>query len=645
MTIPNHDSSPTAPSPLPFDVRDTAFAYPRVKLPGSYPPDSGSTSATESGRVSAALNRLDEESRGNIPFLKGYTIPSPLLYHHESREALGSIDDDEFDLAKSFTIACGQEPPSPDFQSYKAHPYATLINSDECYVDNRSSPLQKHELVGAALPKMSYVEPIFLEEASKEDDVKNEADTSFYQQTRTYLTRMSNSRFDLSSSTKHANLCNEPASPLETHASTMTTTKTPSPTAGAAPSPKGPLTDLSSGKAERPLPVSLHCDASSVSGREDNPRFATNDSLWKRSLEATNVETHQMRNADLTFPPHGPTLLCKAQCAQASKDRNITITGGLWDHFSPLSNDQQRPLAKSLEKTRFSRLPVPSNHDTVDYGKSMDQGTYMIRRGASALWASDQRSTIPTLLTNTSTVIASEEVMAGDPYLWITPSALSHAIPFGNPSLPSPTDGNLLSHSTQNVRRKVVNIMACPTSGCTAIVPARLYKHQLHSWPVRYGPMDSKETSPVSVGAFRDDLEDDEKVKNVLEWMTHDMGFDEAHDQYCEYAREAGNNAEVAVDDAKMIVDEGMYCGAVDKNSCKTWWTGVVRPGGHDAGRAVALPSRSAEDEAIALPLPESDEDSGYWSGSGSELAHDMVLVNDGDDAEDSYDWEDDLWW
>ena len=54
-------------------------------------------------------------------YLDGILIPSPLLYHKRSRELLGrSLEDDiNAELAKTFSLACGQDVPEPDFESYK----------------------------------------------------------------------------------------------------------------------------------------------------------------------------------------------------------------------------------------------------------------------------------------------------------------------------------------------------------------------------------------------------------------------------------------------------------------------------------------------------------------------------------------------
>jgi hypothetical protein len=54
-------------------------------------------------------------------FLDGIKIPSPLLYHRRSRELLTRSSDSDInaELAKTFLLDCGQNPPEPDFESYK----------------------------------------------------------------------------------------------------------------------------------------------------------------------------------------------------------------------------------------------------------------------------------------------------------------------------------------------------------------------------------------------------------------------------------------------------------------------------------------------------------------------------------------------
>jgi hypothetical protein len=106
----SHQQSPPASPPLP-SIPSSPPSKPFVKLP---PSDSAVNPASDSLAVPA-----ETESSGYLDSIK---IPSPLLYHRRSRELLTRSSDSDInaELTKTFLLNCGQDPPEPDFESYKA---------------------------------------------------------------------------------------------------------------------------------------------------------------------------------------------------------------------------------------------------------------------------------------------------------------------------------------------------------------------------------------------------------------------------------------------------------------------------------------------------------------------------------------------
>ncbi len=149
------NDSPTQTAPLHF-AKDmnvsssptTSPSAPQIRLPGSYPSESD-----------------DTNGRSHILTLRDFTIPSPLLYHKKSREDLLGLCEDSHDAKdERFALLCGQDPPDPDFESFRL-----------------GSPLQRpqNRCETQALRDGKIVDVV--------PETPSGHDMTFYQRTRTYL--------------------------------------------------------------------------------------------------------------------------------------------------------------------------------------------------------------------------------------------------------------------------------------------------------------------------------------------------------------------------------------------------------------------------------------------------------------------------
>ena len=149
------------------------FASPKVKLPMSVPDDESNTITTES----IVKRSTTHEVLGELP-----RIPSPLLYHKDSRRALFGPGKDEHNPAKCFAAVYGRDPPNPDFGSHKGGPSSGP--PAESPVTPKIVFDEQQEFIGAALPDMSRA-------VIPKQLPAMESPTSFeyYRNTRTYLPR------------------------------------------------------------------------------------------------------------------------------------------------------------------------------------------------------------------------------------------------------------------------------------------------------------------------------------------------------------------------------------------------------------------------------------------------------------------------
>lgn len=171
--------APILPSVQTSSIPTTPPLGDTVKLPGAFPQDIARAFTARSSKK-RKLNDAPPPS-----FLTRYRIPSPLLYHKPSRDALQNIDDEENTCIclgtsfehfrnedpdildpKSNDSACGQPPPYPESEATQP-----LLNN-------------QYRFVAAALPNLGTAMP-----SSPVEQAVLCSDPEFYTNTRPYLSQ------------------------------------------------------------------------------------------------------------------------------------------------------------------------------------------------------------------------------------------------------------------------------------------------------------------------------------------------------------------------------------------------------------------------------------------------------------------------
>jgi hypothetical protein len=148
-----------------------------VHLPGAFPQD---TTPADTYRPSKKRKLNDAATPS---FLTGYRIPSPFLYHNQSRDALPNIDDEEntcICLGPSFGSNADEHQNTLRHNNYSS-------SGDESSAELESEATQpllgnQYRFVAAALPNMGTGKPCALVE-----EAVGCADPEFYTNTRPYL--------------------------------------------------------------------------------------------------------------------------------------------------------------------------------------------------------------------------------------------------------------------------------------------------------------------------------------------------------------------------------------------------------------------------------------------------------------------------
>ena len=80
----------------------------------------------------------------------------------------------------------------------------------------------------------------------------------------------------------------------------------------------------------------------------------------------------------------------------------------------------------------------------------------------------------------------------------------------------------------------LVDVSACPTPSCMAVVPARLYERQYLGWPRRQQEGNQVDMVPVASTSSPEDVEA-EKIQEMIVWLK-DFGFEDKHETDCPVA-------------------------------------------------------------------------------------------------------------
>ena len=83
----------------------------------------------------------------------------------------------------------------------------------------------------------------------------------------------------------------------------------------------------------------------------------------------------------------------------------------------------------------------------------------------------------------------------------------------------------------------LVDVSACPTPSCMAVVPARLYERQYLGWPRRQQEGNQDDIVPVASTSSPEDAEA-EKIQEMLAWLK-DFGLEDRHEVDCPLGAES----------------------------------------------------------------------------------------------------------
>lgn len=459
-------------------------------------------------------------------------IPSPFLYHNESRELLLGIDGSDHSLTKTFAIDYGQEAPKPDFKSYRVDFTPCDGDGRQVHAEGGLKPLLDNEPIfaGAAVPDMSKAlnkRPITIELP----------DTDFHKRTRSYVPPDNNStkEWTYASVSTRSNAVSTTDQNKETHPPILTITNT---------FPRCLLTmkDVFPGPYSRETPLTPPSKASRQ----------TDASLDKPGLSESMTSPLVQQQTDVhgfIFPKLTPAAVCRkipSPRCQNTDDGYVRRMTNFWESGggnhprkaylrartvpSKVNNEVKASdvdSAMSAFEQAMSKMPP----DPVGATKSMG---FWIQphslQGAGSSWCSQTRMPVP-----------------------LSHSAL-HS--FRQSPIRHAAIHSVISPSTLFEPNNNNDVAAGPSSACTALVPSTLYKHQYLGWPsCRTGEeiVYQDETWP-SLGAYiahlqrelasegpetevgtKEDANQNARTKNAVECAEGhlDMEMDCSEDHHC----------------------------------------------------------------------------------------------------------------
>jgi hypothetical protein len=178
----------------------------------------------------------------------------------------------------------------------------------------------------------------------------------------------------------------------------------------------------------------------------------------------------------------------------------------------------------------------PDIQTVIEYGKT-EKATPTInfssadasQQDAGALWQPPRLEAIRT----TTKAFADGPKSLGTSVAVTSSEVAATLSPFHRPATPP---------SQESSQHTPIDLAACPTPECTALVPSRLYKHQFRGWRERMIDETAfNETVYITVGAFHGDLgsrssDQNDHVQKVVDMVAEDLGFDGEHIGGCDYA-------------------------------------------------------------------------------------------------------------
>ena len=157
------------------------------------------------------------------------------------------------------------------------------------------------------------------------------------------------------------------------------------------------------------------------------------------------------------------------------------------------------------------------------------------------------------------------------------------------------------------VDQPMIDVAACPTSTCTALVPARLYEHQFLGWPKRISTQPEYEVTNYPIlRASLTGVSDEDKALKMVRWI-QELGFDNQHKPRCSVP-----------DDVKASFDEDFKVSLDDEasplNTAATSPSELVDASPSDAHDEGYFTCAESDVEVLVDEAPESDADWTDWS-------------------------------
>lgn len=100
--------------------------------------------------------------------------------------------------------------------------------------------------------------------------------------------------------------------------------------------------------------------------------------------------------------------------------------------------------------------------------------------------------------------------------------------------------------NSDNDRSLSIDIAACPTSNCTALVPARLFQHQYIGWP-KWNVAGFAQTSYPILGAVLPKSKQLTGMDGLLAWL-RDLGLEQQHTPKCNASAAEGSQSNILME-------------------------------------------------------------------------------------------------
>lgn len=574
-------------------VPTTPTKPPNVKVPGSDPEEPPAWLGTTI--VCGRHERHDTEGHRS---LLDHSIPSPYLYRRASREALLGLDDRSVDLAKSFAIACGQDVPDPDFTSYKEDPKDWKVAVYHTEEPRTIQPMlyDEYTFIGAALPNMSRAVPT-------KTGLARVSDASFYKHTRPYLKNCSRSASQFSTVAEYPvrNGADTLATNEETKPASITTANTllkPDPT-----SMQKYFGDCTLGPAQ-------------ISSPTGHRRHGKSDQPWLWEPDTLPWLKQQAYLPKLISPKIEQASACRKSLIlpyRKSVDRRFERTTNSWG--------ESKTEPGNLSTTRSgAALLVDAKAATDAFENIMNYAPPKLKE-----------TTMPTSLqTLSDCVLDIHPLPKFSPPLPTTASSLAPNGTRKRPIYDAAVRSAAVSDKTSQLE-KTIDLAACPTPACSALVPAKLYQHQYLGWPGELAHEDViyQDKTWLTIGAYIAHLQKDKRCT------------DSSKVSLCGTTAEAGSRIQKEVD----LISADLGLDAEHAKGCRytdAWRDALPRKS--DAQTSISeyglslLFEKESEFTGVKIAATENLEDEIRSSSSGSEWTD----IGEGVDSEHDWDWSED---